>query len=178
MMTYSNLEHRFKYVLLSSFFGSRYSWVDSNLIWFVHTSITDVFSAVHSNDAYYIHWPLQLTCYYISIPLWRTLLTLSTYHHLHSSWKQVIVNVQRLTPGSTLLFRGVHTLIKIVTILRTWVQRNYPSFTRSRTCGGLKKDPFFSETYNAGAMCDSLDRPDLSNEIAIHFFMTYILRLI
>ena len=27
----------------------------------------------------------------------------------------------------------------------------YPSFTKSRTCGGLKKDPFFREIRNVGA---------------------------
>ena len=29
--------------------------------------------------------------------------------------------------------------------------KKYPSFTKSRTCGGLKKDPFFREIHNAGA---------------------------
>ena len=37
-------------------------------------------------------------------------------------------------------------------ILRTWVQKSTPSFTKSRTCGGLKKKtPFFREIRNAGA---------------------------
>ena len=36
-------------------------------------------------------------------------------------------------------------------ILRTWVQKKYPSFTKLRTCGGLKKGPFFREIRNTGA---------------------------
>ena len=36
--------------------------------------------------------------------------------------------------------------------------KKYPSFTKSRTCGGLKKDPFFREIRNAGKLYLSAPR--------------------